>query len=155
MSDDVTIWNTPVRNYRGPFNTTPNFVCLNNNRYKQNGSHFLKDMKNYPILKEIRVPIFHINKKEFSLNFNDYNYNCCGVIFHLGNTPNSGHYVSCVKINKHWYFFNDGHLPKKLEDPEVDELFTDTFQPPVDYVSLGDRFTIVTVIYELDRSSEP
>ena len=154
VGDDDT-WTNRVINYRGPFNTTPNFVCLNNNRYKQNGLHFWKDMENYPILEEIRVPIFHINEKEISLNFQDYNYNCCGVIFHLGNTPTSGHYVSCVKINDVWYFFNDRHLPKKLETTEVRELFADTFQPPVKSVSRGDRFTIVTVIYELDRRSEP
>ena len=110
-------------------------------------------MENYKIQSVIQLPLYVI--KDNVLEFWDRDYNCCGVIFHLGNTPNSGHYVSCVKINKHWYFFNDGQPPKDRETTEVNELFADTFQPPVDYVSDVDRFTIVTVIYELDRSSEP
>lgn len=142
-----------------PLVTAPNFVCLNDNRYEHVniwGTGIFKgwkNMENYKIQSVIQVPIYVINDNE--LEFRDRDYNCCGVIFHLGNSPNSGHYVSCVKINEHWYYFNDGYLPQILDIGKVEELFTDTFQPPVKSVSRGDRFTIVTVIYELDRSSEP
>ena len=157
MSDDDAIWDTPVINYRGPFNTTPNFVCLNNNRYKHTTLlgvfQGYKNIENLRIEEVIQVPIFDINNSN-RLVFVDRDYNCCGIIFHLGNTPTSGHYVSCVKINNVWYYFNDGHETQILDEDKVRELFADTFQPPVEYVSRGDRFTIVTVIYELDGISE-
>jgi len=157
MSDDVTIWNTPVRNIRGPFNTTPNFVCLNNNRYKHTTIWGVfqgyKNIENLRIEEVISVPMFLINDNK--LYYSHHDYNCCGVIFHLGDRPNHGHYVSCVKINNVWYYFNDGHETQILDEDKVKELFADTFQPPVESVSPGDRFTIVTIIYELDGISEP
>lgn len=140
-----------------PLVTIPNFVCLNDNRYEHttidgNVIHN-KNMVNYKIRKVIHVPIYFINDNN-ELGFRVRDYNCCGVIFHLGNTPNIGHYVSCVKIIDDWYFFNDGHDPQILKKNKVKKLFADKFQPPVDYVSPVDRFTIVTAIYELDRSSD-
>ena len=33
--------------------------------------------------------------------------NLCAVVYHIGNSPTQGHYVSCVKENNIWYTCND------------------------------------------------
>ena len=41
-----------------------------------------------------------------------HNYDLVSIIVHLGETPNSGHYICYSKRNNNWYEFNDSIVIK-------------------------------------------
>ena len=76
----------------------------------------------------------------------------CGVVFHLGQTPFSGHYRAGLKYRGHWLLYEDDTLPEKVATlPESVSRNTILFwlvKPTVANVRTmneeGDRFPTIT-----------
>ena len=39
-------------------------------------------------------------------------YDLFGIIIHIGNSPNRGHYTTFIKMNEEWFYYNDSHVYK-------------------------------------------
>ena len=42
-------------------------------------------------------------------------YEICGVIFHIGNSPDTGHYRAALRYKGSWLIYDDGRVPDKTE----------------------------------------
>ena len=74
--------------------TRPNILVILFQRFKQQKSgRISKNNKEINLVSELKIPGF--------------SGNLIGYIEHLGSTPNSGHYISNVKINSSWFSCND------------------------------------------------
>ena len=43
-------------------------------------------------------------------------YEICGLVYHLGHSPNTGHYRAVLRSNDRWLDYDDGTLPVPLQD---------------------------------------
>lgn len=117
---------------------------IDNNKYKNQIIKEIKNHTNYIIC--IHMARFFYDKKEKKLgkinepftiqevikNNND-NYKLKGFIEHIGEYMDYGHYVSHIKINKKWYYFDDRTVEQK--DP-----------------TLEDNESVYILIYEKDKT---
>ena len=55
----------------------------------------------------------------------DAKYSLFVVLFHVGNGPNHGHYVSLVKSHNHWLFFDDENV-EMIDESVVQTFFGST-----------------------------
>ena len=40
----------------------------------------------------------------------------CGVVFHLGHSPHSGHYRTGLRFQDDWLLYDDGKLPDRVHE---------------------------------------
>ena len=117
------------------------FIILTNN-LDINVTHSLYALieLQFPIRKFIKLPLiltFYINRVQFvNENTSTKNlvkifiedeieistedkvekYDLFGIIIHIGNSPNRGHYTAFIKMNEQWFYYNDSQVYKVTPD---------------------------------------
>ena len=131
----------------------PSLFALNINRDGRNPNTGLtfKIEGAFPIHDSVEIPVVTFEDGQFYTR--EHRYRCCGIVFHIGATAKSGHYVSCTKIGNKWIYFNDSQQPI---EKTWDDLKSDTFTNPYDTddrtrfkVADKHRPTIVIALYQL------
>ena len=116
----------------------PELILLSHSRVPLEGG---KDFTEYPIKSDIHIPV---SNPDNPIRTKHVKYTACGVVFHSGRDPKSGHYFSCTKIGRQWYILNDSSLPEPVEWGHFSQ---DTFgQNPSD--EGWSRPTIIMVLYQ-------
>ena len=83
-----------------------------------------------------------------SVVFLGHRYSLCGTVVHLGNTPNSGHYVAVTKHvqgTEHWWIYNDS-VQKPADYDQVSTMQNY-------YGTPGGNMQSYILLYELAGSS--
>ena len=70
----------------------------------------VKNLQNILIPQTVRFPFF-LNE-EGAVHF--FEYKVCGLIYHLGATPITGHYRAVLNCDNRWLNYEDGRLPDSL-----------------------------------------
>lgn len=97
----------------------PNYLLLNIERINY-------DVKKDRAIKNFSLVTFSMILKLTKNNFvnldivNDINYQLVAVIIHMGDSPNSGHYVAYTKYNNKWFYSSDTYVTEVTEDKVKD-----------------------------------
>ena len=78
----------------------------------------LKNMQQIQIDSTVRFPYF-LND-EGDVHF--YLFEVCALIFHLGQSPHTGHYKAVLNCNDKWLMYDDGQIPEPLDILTADIL---------------------------------
>ena len=67
----------------------------------------------------VKIKRYGISRDGFTVQTQDssfHPYSLCGVLTHIGNQINSGHYITEVKINDIWWKCNDDQITQTSFD---------------------------------------
>ena len=58
----------------------------------------------------VRFPCFHNSDGDVGYDI----FEICAIIYHLGNSPLSGHYRTALRYQQHWMIYDDGKVPDRV-----------------------------------------
>jgi len=129
-------------------NYLPNFLCFSLERFKFMDNIFTKIKIHVNISEEIKLNDLNIINNQN----NDNIYKVVYIIFHIGETVNSGHYISLAYLDEiyatGWYTFNDSNV-KKNPSLSLDEIILDLekqdFFPYIVFYKLSNKIIISSI----------
>jgi hypothetical protein len=129
-------------------NYLPNFLCFSLVRFKFMDNIFTKIKIHVNISEEIKLNDLNIINNQN----NDNIYKVVYIIFHIGETVNSGHYISLAYLDEiyatGWYTFND-NIVTKNPSLSLDEIILDLekqdFFPYIVFYKLSNKIIITSI----------
>ncbi len=105
--------------------TAPNYLIIQLKRFKISNNKLNKKNDTF-----VEFPLYNLNLEKYIIGPDKLNaiYDIYGVIYHLGNGINTGHYLAICKNNNEWICYNDINVrifedEKKMIDKNAYLLF--------------------------------
>ena len=78
-----------------------------------------------------RIKLFTRVTSPLFLNVSENRYELLGIVFHLGSTPEHGHYTSMIRSDGHdseteWFLTNDSRI-SRLSDQDISNIVSGIF----------------------------
>mmetsp|Transcript_36189 Transcript_36189/g.82481 ORF Transcript_36189/g.82481 Transcript_36189/m.82481 type:complete len:355 (-) Transcript_36189:3-1067(-) len=97
----------------------PNTLALHLKRFKYIESLQRFKKLTYRVVFPFELKLFNVVKEAKDP---DKTYHLFAVVVHVGSGTNHGHYVSAVKINHHWFLFDDDSV-ELIEEGDIHSYF--------------------------------